>query len=263
MSLRYVWIVCGGVGLAAAGSCLRAAGWRTLEGTAYVENPANDGDSFHAKRNTRDYVLRLYFVDAPETDDRFPERLKEQADYFGVTVEQVVAGGVEAARRVEERIKDKKLEVHTRYEDARGAGRKKRYYAMVRVEERWISEWLVEQGLARVHGVGRDLPDGSSAQKQWNRLRKLEKEAKEAKRGLWGVAAGTVVMKGLEDGATMILPAQTPIFGKDPPHRMVGQLPKGWEVKVGPKTRAGFREVTFTSPGGNEFTGEIQELSLP
>lgn len=258
---RSVFVFCAW-GLFAGYSIPIAAAWRTLDGTSYVENPANDGDSFHARRNTRTYVFRLYFVDAPETDDRFPERLRAQADYFGVTTEQVMAGGEEAARYVDELLRDQTLEVHTRYEDARGAG-KRRYYAMVRLEDRWLSERLIEKGLARVFGVGRALPDDTAERKYWNRLRKLEKEAREAGRGLWGVAAGTVVMKGLEDGATMTLPAQTPVFDKDPPHRMVGQLPKGWEVKVGPQTRVGFREVRFTSPGGNAFVGEIQEFSLP
>jgi hypothetical protein len=30
-------------------------------------------------------VLRLYFVDAPESDASFPERITEQAAYFAVT----------------------------------------------------------------------------------------------------------------------------------------------------------------------------------
>ena len=34
--------------------------------------------------------MRLYFVDAPETNPRYPERTREQAEYFGATLDQVM-----------------------------------------------------------------------------------------------------------------------------------------------------------------------------
>jgi endonuclease YncB( thermonuclease family) len=244
-------------------SPLARPAWRTLDGVSFVENTSNDGDSFHAKRNSREYIFRLYFVDTPETDDRYPDRVKEQADYFGVTPEQVIAGGKEATKITQKFLEKADITVRTQYENARGASDIKRYYAMVQVGDRELCELLVEQGYARVYGVGRELPDGTAEKSMWSRLRKLEKEAKEAKRGLWGVAAGTVVLDGQEGGVELKLPAITPIFSKEPPHRMVGQLPKGWPVSVGLQTRTGFREVRFTSPGGNEFIGEIQEVKLP
>jgi len=40
--------------------------------------------------------IRLYFVDTPESDSRFPERNAEQAAYFGITPEQSVQAGKEA-----------------------------------------------------------------------------------------------------------------------------------------------------------------------
>ena len=43
-----------------------------------------------------EHVFRLYFVDAPESDNRFPERNAEQAAYFGITPEQSVEAGREA-----------------------------------------------------------------------------------------------------------------------------------------------------------------------
>ncbi len=42
--------------------------WITLENCRLVPNPANDGDNFHASVNGKEYIFRLYFVDAPETD---------------------------------------------------------------------------------------------------------------------------------------------------------------------------------------------------
>ena len=57
--------------------------WTTFEECTLIEDPSNDGDSFHARFKTREYVARLYFVDSPETDTRYPDRVKEQGDYFG------------------------------------------------------------------------------------------------------------------------------------------------------------------------------------
>jgi len=242
---------------------LFANSWRELDGTRYVENESNDGDSFHAKRNRSTYIFRLYYVDAPETDTRYPDRVAEQATYFGLSSEQAVKGGKQAAKAVEKLLAGQDLEVHTRYENARGASDKKRYYAMVRVGDRWLSEWLVEQGWARVYGRSRELPNGTSERLYWSRLRKLEREAKKAKRGLWGMADGGLPAGGEGEPVTIRLDRQTPVFSKDPPHRMVGQLPQGWEVQLGGATRTGFREVSFTSPGGSSFTGEIQILYLP
>jgi endonuclease YncB( thermonuclease family) len=167
-----------------------AGKWTRLDKVAYVQNDANDADSFHAKRNRSTYLFRLYFVDAPETDQRYPDRVKEQAAYFGVTPEQALKGATEAAEFVRKKLEGKDLEVFTQYVDARGASDKNRYYAMVKVEGRWLSELLVENGFARIHGIGDELPDGVSERRYWSRLRTLEREAKKAKRGLWG-AAGT------------------------------------------------------------------------
>lgn len=238
------------------------AAWRTLDGVAYEENPYNDGDSFHAGRNRSRYIFRLYFVDVPETDKRYMKRVEEQAEYFGLTPEQALKGGMRASEFVEELLKDKILEVHTQYTGARGASDRKRYYAMVKVGGRWLSEILVERGLARVYGMGADLPDGTSERVYWSRLRKLEKEAREAHRGFWGTASGKRAAGDLDKGQTVKLNRQTPVFSVDPPHGLVGQLPEGWEVELGPAPRTGFRRISFTSPGGTDYTGEVQEISL-
>src|SRR5262245_28667425 len=43
--------------------------WEVLEGCRLVEAGARDGDSFHVRHRDREYVFRLYFADAPETDN--------------------------------------------------------------------------------------------------------------------------------------------------------------------------------------------------
>ncbi|MDF3128775.1 thermonuclease family protein [Kiritimatiellaeota bacterium B1221] len=241
---------------------VQARVWTELDGVTFEENLANDGDSFHAKRNSSRYLFRLYFVDTPETDMRYPDRVQAQADYFGLTPEQVVKGAKEAAEYVRKLLKDKALTVHTRYSNARGASAMKRYYSMVEVEGRWLSEILIKQGYARVYGMGTELPDGTSQDKYWSRLRKLEKEAKEKHRGLWGLASGKLDLTQLKSGQEIKLPRATPIFHSAPPYQMVGQLPADWTVTLGPVSRPGFRQVRFISPGGANFTGDLQESAL-
>src|SRR5436190_1509151 len=71
--------------------------WTKLEHCQLVPNPGNDGDSFHVRANEKEYIFRLYLVDAPETDAADPARLIEQAKYFGISVPQVIELG-EAAK---------------------------------------------------------------------------------------------------------------------------------------------------------------------
>ncbi len=52
--------------------------WTKLQGCTLLANPSNDGDSFHVRHDGKEYIFRLYFVDAPETETRFPDRVKAQ-----------------------------------------------------------------------------------------------------------------------------------------------------------------------------------------
>jgi len=77
--------------------------WVMLTGCEYVPNADNDGDSFHVRCAAAKFIVRLYFVDAPETNLAYPERTREQADYFGATLDQTMtvrgeAGGVRRER---------------------------------------------------------------------------------------------------------------------------------------------------------------------
>lgn len=51
--------------------------WAILENCRLVLNPANDGDSFHVSNGDKEYIFRLYLVDAPETEGTNPSRLIE------------------------------------------------------------------------------------------------------------------------------------------------------------------------------------------
>ncbi len=67
--------------------------WVVLENCRLITNPANDGDSFHVSAGEKEYLFRLYLVDAPETDEMTPRRLIEQAKYFSITVPQAIEVG--------------------------------------------------------------------------------------------------------------------------------------------------------------------------
>ncbi|WFB36674.1 thermonuclease family protein [Kiritimatiellota bacterium B12222] len=255
----FLWIV-GFVLL--MGQSAEARIWKELDGVTYEENAANDGDSFHAKRNSTQYLLRLYYVDCPETDLRFPDRVKEQADYFGVSPEQAVEAAHLAAAYVEELLSKQPFTVYTRYANARGASSMKRYYAMVKVGDRWLSELLVENGFARLHGVGTETPDDTQEKNYWTRLRRLEKIAKKEQRGLWGIALGKKTEAEAELGGKTLLLRQTVVYRTEAPFQPVGNLPANWEVTVGEVIRPGFRVVEFVSPGGNPFKGMILESEL-
>ncbi|MEM7395334.1 MAG: hypothetical protein AAF492_23630, partial [Verrucomicrobiota bacterium] len=122
--------------LSLAHSALAANKWEVWERcTLYEDEYANDGDSFKVRKEnaTYVYVLRLYFVDAPETEDSFPERVKEQADYWGITEKQALKLGKEASKFTKKFL-SKPFTVYTRKEDARGRGKKNRYYCMIESE---------------------------------------------------------------------------------------------------------------------------------
>jgi endonuclease YncB( thermonuclease family) len=160
-----------------------APGWKVYKNCSLVENGYNDGDSFCVKTSRRTYVFRLYFVDAPELDLLVPERVREQAAYWDTDVETVLRLAREARRFTEDFLKDG-FTVYTRKEDARGRGHR-RYYALIRAGEAYLSTALVRAGLARVYGWSTDLPDGLPARKYEADLRTAERRAKREKRGGW------------------------------------------------------------------------------
>jgi len=163
----------------------RASGdWITLENCRLVPNPANDGDSFHVRVNQKDYLFRLYFVDAPETDAANPARLIEQAKHFGISVPQVIEIG-EAAK---EFTRDKLAEpftVLTRMANAMGRSNTERFYTFVQTKEGDLGEQLLANGLARIYGRRVTPPGASSSVAERQKLEELEAKAKQHKLGGW------------------------------------------------------------------------------
>ena len=127
---------------------LRASDWETLKDCHYIANLSNDGDSFHVQAGDKEYVFRLYFVDAPEMDSVNAARLIEQAKYFGLTVPEVIELGREASEFVQKRLSEP-FSVTTRFAHSMARGKAERFLAFVQTKEGDLGEQLVAQGFAR------------------------------------------------------------------------------------------------------------------
>jgi endonuclease YncB( thermonuclease family) len=161
--------------------------WATLTDCQYMAAKDNDGDSFHVRCGDKELALRLYFVDAPETNLRYPERTREQSEYFGVTLDETMKAGAKAKEAVEAVLQESFV-VRTRWASAAGSGRDMRYYAFVEVGGKSLAEVLVSQGLARLKGVFVNLPTGEKAKAYAERLEAMEREARQKQLGVWASA---------------------------------------------------------------------------
>jgi DNA uptake protein ComE-like DNA-binding protein len=163
--------------------------WIVLKDCRLIPNPANDGDSFHVSAGEKEYLFRLYLVDAPETDEMTPRRLVEQAKYFSITVPQAIEVGRAANDFTQEKL-SQPFTVFTHMSDAMGQSRLERFYAFVETKEGDLGEQLVRNGLARSYGFKAVPPGLTSSRIEVEKLQQFEDEAKREKIGAWGVNAG-------------------------------------------------------------------------
>jgi endonuclease YncB( thermonuclease family) len=167
------------------------AEWVELKGCRIADNASNDGDSFHVNHKGREYVFRLYFVDAPETSSLIPDRVSEQADAFEATQDQVLKGGEGAAMFTKKHLRSD-FKVSTRWEDARGMSKGGRHYAFVETADgKDLGELLLAAGWARSYGMKAATKSSSATQLQ-QRYDRLEQKARRAGVGIWGDADGAV-----------------------------------------------------------------------
>lgn len=173
------------------------AEWVELDGCGLVKDQANDGDSFHVKHGGREYVFRLYFVDAPETSELIPSRVSEQAEAFGVAREKVLKAGKRAGDFTGKQLNGK-FKVTTRWEDARGMTAGGRHYAFVETADgEDLGELLVAAGWARSYGMDAATKTSPAARLQ-DRYDRLEKKARRSGVGIWGGGAGSVELEESE-----------------------------------------------------------------
>ncbi|HMO50161.1 MAG TPA: thermonuclease family protein [Kiritimatiellia bacterium] len=201
--------------------------WRTYEDSVLVEHKANDGDSFHVRLNKRRYILRLYWVDAAETDNSWPDRVAAQAEYFGITPQEAIRFGKEATRFARNFMKDG-FTVHTKHQDALGRSERGRKYAIIEKNGEFLHIELVRAGLARIHGFQEVGPNMPSMTTMRLRIRAAESEARRERRGAWAVGKGEG--NTLPDSVT--LARTVTILDPENPSRSLGLLRAGATVEI-------------------------------
>lgn len=154
-----------------------------------IADPSNDGDSFHVEVDGKEFHVRLYFVDCPETSAGTKGdamRLREQTRYFGLpSVEQTIHFGNEAKKFVETALA-RPFTLNTTFASAMGRSTKGRIYGFITTSASDdLGSLLVKNGLARTYGTARQTPDGTSSKEMTERLRDLENSAMLKRTGIW------------------------------------------------------------------------------
>ncbi|MFV0338351.1 MAG: thermonuclease family protein [Chthoniobacterales bacterium] len=164
--------------------CSAYAEWEVLEDCYLSTYKFNDGDSFHVRYNGKKYIFRLCYVDTPETNDRYPDRTSEQAEYWDISKEELFLVAKYSKKRVAELLREP-FTIRTKWTKALGSSRLQRHYALIETGEGDLGEILVKEGLVRIHGYKPKHPDGKSGKAYMKYLHELEAEAKEKKVGAW------------------------------------------------------------------------------
>jgi len=159
-----------------------------LTGVRFIDDDNNDGDSFVVEHEGQRLVLRLYFVDCAEKREYklVASRLKDQAGYFGgLSIPQTLKLGQQAKVFTADLLHSRPFTVFTRWERVYDSPR---IYAVIVFEDgEDLAHKLVQAGLARIHTKGVRMPDGRKANDYENHLREVEKAARAAQRGAWGM----------------------------------------------------------------------------
>lgn len=164
--------------------------YETFTGCQLEDHRQNDGDSFLVKLpGGRTETFRLYYVDCPESAFRSysggatnHERIRQQADYFGITPEQAVEVGQLAKKHTLGLLARGPFTLSTAWEDPFGDHR---YHAFIEVDGVRLEEDLVREGLVRIFTKPAELPDGTPAKVQLRKLHELEDASRAARRGAW------------------------------------------------------------------------------
>lgn len=172
----------------------------TLTGTAaaltcfsnvlWVADGGNDGDSFLVQLDPQKKVrIRLYFADCPETGGSWESdlrRIREQCRYFGLTDEKtLVEQGRRAAAFTQEQLQ-RPFTVYTAFASALGRSADGRVYGFVETADGHdLATLLVQSGLARAYGVGRENPAGLKRDEIKAQLTDLEASAMLKNAGVW------------------------------------------------------------------------------
>src|SRR5438309_3641458 len=135
--------------------------FQRIDACIYKPQRWNDGDSFHViLPDQKQLIFRLYFVDTPEEERVYADRIVEQAAYFAISTDAAVEIGREASEFTKQTLA-KPFTIYTRWRRALGRSALWRYYAIIVTSDgRDLNELPVSAGLARIYGTRTPLPDG-------------------------------------------------------------------------------------------------------
>jgi len=164
-------------------------GLERWENVVWVDHPSNDGDSFYVRYDDEQHLLRLYYVDTPETStasETDARRVRDQTRYFGLLHHRdTVHFGAAAADFTRDQL-SRPFTVYTARATAPGRSVSPRIYTFVETADgEDLASLLVTKGLARAFGVRRALPDGRTAADGASWFSDLESAAMLERTGIW------------------------------------------------------------------------------
>ncbi len=163
--------------------------FKIFQNVKYVRNPYNDGDSFLVNVDRKEYFIRLYFVDCPDTkynSKTDASRVREQTRYFGLTnATDTIDFGVKA-KEFTQLVLFEPFIMHTTFAFSPSRSSNKRCYAFITTSTGDdLACLLVVNGHARVHGTGRKTPQGVSRDETIKRLKDHQDSAMMKRVGIW------------------------------------------------------------------------------
>lgn len=164
------------------------------ENCTWVENEWNDGDSFHfLNADGEEFILRLYFVDCPETDREFRDRIQDQAESFDITQLQNQAVGQHAKEVTKHLLSTEPFTVITAQQDALGNSELPRIYGFVLLNNRestssceaLLSQELTLRGLTRIYGQKVNPPGEMDETAVLEQLEEYQQRSQDLRLGGW------------------------------------------------------------------------------
>jgi len=216
---------------------VKVHGYTVLKNAKLDTSGYFDGDSYTIRGDDgKQYVFRLYMVDCPESDTSLKSRIDEQAAFWRTHPSDIIKYGKKSTQAVEKLLRGKSLTVYTRWADARGGGRHRRYFAYIEVDGEFVSEILVRDGWARSYGQIAHRPDGKSSDSVRNLYDRLSNQARASRKGAW---AGKTKAAEKEDpvaralrGDTQVASRMIPVYSSKEPSRHVTFIRSGQKVTV-------------------------------
>ncbi|MGI9239287.1 MAG: thermonuclease family protein [Verrucomicrobiales bacterium] len=164
-----------------------------LEGARWVDSDTRESGEFIVSHGGMEYRFRLYYAELPPTEkpsSRFGQAdLARKAKRLRTTQDRILRFGKRVDVGLRDEVWTEDLTIYTRWEKR---GQEGAYLAYILVGETPMSLTLIEKGHAQIgRAFATQAPfigtQRGTAKLYLNRLRAAEQEAKQSRRGLWGL----------------------------------------------------------------------------